>query len=507
MPPARLKYGIALMAIVSWPGAQNRAFSVEPQPATTQPAVDNAVSKSAPLPLPGPKYLYLRYNDDFSYLDGEPGSFTPDFFDPIKHIHVDDDWTLSLGGEIRLRMESETNRNFGTRDPTNDTFLLYREILHADLKYRKLFRVYLEGADARVADRDLPQVPGMENTFDLHQLFADVKPIGEDGPLTLRVGRQEMAYGRERLISKLDWANDTRRFDGVKLMYNSPKFDVDAFWVKPVYFMNEPYSNPWYTHINENMNRKIDHWREEQNFYGIYATYKGIKQHLWELYFIGLNDRGDFVNANTRFGDLNVYTIGSRFSGGTGNFDYDFEGAGQWGKWAGDEVHAWMFAADAGYTFKDTPMTPRVGTGFDYATGDDTPRDHSHDTFNQLYPLGHAHLGFIDDVARANIIAPNLNASFKPHKNVLVKASWYHFWLDSNLDALYNSGGNILRRNTTGSSGNDVGDELDITVNWQVDVHSSFLLGWSHLWPNNFIESSGRSQDADYVYLQYTFKF
>jgi len=507
MPRATSKTCIPLTLLMALCGPSNTAKSDDSRQPSTQSAPDSMALLPAAAPKPGPKYHLFRYNEDFSYLDGEPGSYAPDFFDPIKRIHLNDHWTLRLGGEVRLRMESETNRNFGARDPTNDTFLLYREMLHADLQYRRLFRVFVEGADARVADRDLPQVPGMENTFDLHQLFADVKLLGEDGPLALRVGRQEMAYGRERLIAKLDWSNDTRRFDGVKLMYSTPRFDVDAFWVKPVFFSNEPFSNPWHTHINENMHRKIDHWREEQNFYGVYTTYKGFDRHTLEMYFFGLNDRGIFVNANNRFGDLNVYTLGSRFSGSTGNFDYDVEGAGQWGKWVGDDVQAWMFAADGGYTFKNVPMTPRVGAGFDYATGDDTPRDNTHGTFNQLYPLGHAHLGLIDLVARANVIAPNLNTSFKPHKNVVVKLSWFHFWLDSNLDALYNAGGNVLRRNVSGSSGKDVGDELDLTINWQVDTHSSFLLGWSHFWPNNFIESSGPSRDADYIYLQYTFKF
>lgn len=474
---------------------------------TTQSAEPLAEPEAPAKPLRGPKYLNLRYDEDYAYLDGPEGSYAPDVFDPIKRIHLAPDWTLSFGGEIRQRMESETNRNFGSRDPTNDTFLLYRTILHADLHYRKLARVYLEGMDARVADRDLPQAPGMENTFDFNQLFADLKVVGEDGPLTLRVGRQEMAYGKERILSKLDWSNQTRRFDGAKLLYKSEKFDVDAFWMKPVYFMTEPYSNSYYTHINENMNRKIDHWREEQHFYGMYSTYKGIEAHALDFYVLGLNDRGFFVNANNRMGDLNVYTIGSRFAGKTGNFDYDIEGAGQWGTWAGDEVHAWMVGSEAGYTFADMAMTPRIGVGFDYATGDDSPRDGSHETFNQLYPLGHAHLGYIDLMARQNTIAPNLNLTFKPVKNVTARLAWYHFWLDSNLDALYNASAIPIRRNTTGSSGNDVGDELDVTVLWQMDVHSSLLIGWSHFWPSNFIDSSGASRDADYCYVQYQFKF
>lgn len=506
-PLISMKAVISLPALVcvAFPAFEARAE--RNPPAVTQPADSEAKDMVPAAPKPGPKYLNLRYDEDYSYLDGPEDSYVHDVFDPIKRINLAPDWTLSLGGEIRQRMESETNRHFGSRDPTNDTFLLYREILHADLHYRKLFRVYIEGIDARVADRDLAQNPGMENTFDINQLFADLKLRGEDGPLTLRVGRQEMAYGKERILSKLDWSNQTRRFDGAKLMYKSPKLDVDAFWTKPVYFMTEPYSNGYYTHINENMNRKIDHWREEQNFYGVHSTFKGLPDHAIDFYVLGLNDRGFFVNANNRPGDLNVYTIGGRFAGKHGSFDYDIEGAGQWGKWDGDDVKAWMFGSDMGYTFSRAAMTPRLGAGFDYATGDDSPRDNTHGTFNQLYPLGHAYLGYIDLMARQNMIAPNLNFTFKPHKSVTARLAWYHFWLDSNLDALYNASAIPIRRNTTGSSGNDVGDELDATVTWQIDVHSSVLVGWSHFWPSNFIDSSGFARDADYCYLQYQFKF
>ncbi|MEK6643508.1 MAG: alginate export family protein [Planctomycetota bacterium] len=487
---------IGTQAISSW--------SDEP---TTRPSNDAKPTTSAPISKPGPKYMGLRYNEDFAYLDGSDDSYTKDFFDPIKRIHLDKDWTLRLGGEVRLRMESETNRNFGARDPSNDTFLVYRELLHADFEYRKLFRLFVEGIDARVADRDLPQTPAMENTFDLNQAFVDLRFLGEQTPLALRLGRQELSYGKERIVGRLDWMNQTRRFDGAKLFYTSKLFDIDVFWFKPVVFMTKPFSNPWNTHINEAMNRKIDHFREEQQFYGTYATYKGIKDHVIDVYAFGVNDNGVFANANNRIGDLSIYTLGSRFAGTHGNWDYDVEGAGQFGKWAHDDVKAWMVGSDAGYTFKQTAMTPRFGAGFDFASGDDTPRDRSHDTFYQMYPTGHAFLGYIDDAARQNIIAPNLNASFKPLKNVTTKLTWTHFWLDSNLDALYNAGGGGIRRNVTGSSGNDVGDELDLTINWQVDVHSAVLFGWSHLWPNNFIETSGRSEDCDYVYLQYAFKF
>ena len=167
--------------------------------------------------LPGPRFLNLRFDEDFSYLDGEPGSYQPDWFDPIKNIRLDEDWRLSLGGEFRFRMEAETNKAFGATEPTQDTFTLYRYMLHADLKYREVFRVFAQGVATFDEDRDLALRGIDENRWDLHQLFFDVRVFGEDSPLTLRVGRQELQYGSQRYVSSLKWANVRRRFDGVKL--------------------------------------------------------------------------------------------------------------------------------------------------------------------------------------------------------------------------------------------------------------------------------------------------
>ncbi|MCG8406188.1 MAG: alginate export family protein [Phycisphaerales bacterium] len=449
-----------------------------------------------PKPLPGPKYLNLRYDEDFSYLDGPEGSYRKDFFDPIKHIHLTDDLTLSIGGSFQMRLEAETDRAFGASDPSQDTLLLHRYFLHADLRYRKLARIFFEGVNVMIEDRDLRLLGIQENRWDFHQLFLDVRPLGEEIPLTVRFGRQELQYGNQRFISPLDWANTRRRFDGVKVFYEHEKFDIDAFYVRPI-----PID------LSEALNRKPDEYREEQHFYGLYSTYKGIPRHFFDLYFLALRDTGDLVNANGRAGDLSLYTIGGRLGGKTGPFDYEGELAGQWGKFAGDTVHAWSAALDSGFTFRDVPWTPRIGVGFDYASGDDDPGDGTHDTFNQLFPLGHKYLGLLDLVARQNILATNVNLTFKPHKKVTTRLAWHTFWNDSTRDALYNAGGAPTRRDPLGGSGHDIGNELDLTIKYVIDVHQSILLGYSHFWGNNFIRSTGPDDDADFLYFQYAFKF
>jgi len=67
-------------------------------------------------------------------------------------------------------------------------------------------------------------------------------------------------------------------------------------------------------------------------------------------------------------------------------------------------------------------------------------------------------------MGRQNITALNVNLSAWPVKGKVKTAMIYHtFWLNHNKDALYNAGGDAGRRDPTGSSGKEVGHELDLT--------------------------------------------
>lgn len=474
------------------PGADEQKTATtqapEPQLAPAEPA--------PPKPKRGPKYLSFRFNEDFSYLDGPAGSYEKDFFDPIKWIHLTDDLTLTLGGSVRARFESETNRAMGTYGKGHDAYLLHRYMLHADLRYRKLARLFVQGMSAHVEDRDLHLRSNMENRYDIYQLFLDLRVLGEDVPLTLRFGRQELEYGYRRLISAPPWGNAGQKFDGVKLFYENELFDVDFFYVRPV-----PVD------LTEGLNRKPDEYREEAHFYGLYSTYKGVQDHLFDAYFLALRDTGSAVNANGRSGDQSIFTLGGRFAGKTGAFDYDAELAGQWGTFAGDHVQAWMGGVEAGYTLQEVPWNPRIGVGFDYGSGDDDPTDEKHQTFSRLFPTAHAFFGYLDLFSRQNIIATNVNLTLEPHQKITTRLAWFTFWQDAKRDALYDGSGKPARQDLTGSSGHDLGNELDVSVKWALDRHQSLLLGYSHFWDGNYIQSTGLSEDADLLYVQYRFQF
>ncbi|MEK6676850.1 MAG: alginate export family protein [Planctomycetota bacterium] len=468
-----------------------REVKAEPS-APDDPSTVESPPPPAAKPLPKPKLMNLRYDEDFSYLDGGEGTYQKDFFDPIKNIHVLDDWRVSFGGEARYRIESETNRTFGADERSQDTFGLFRLLLHSDVKYRKLFRFFAQGILTIDEDRDLAERATDENRGDLHQLFVDFRFLGEESPWTLRLGRQELAYGRQRFVGSPDFGNNRKRFDAAKIFSKGEQWDVDFFFFKPVLVQR----------------KQSDRWDEDVDVYGAYVTYKGIPRHGIDVYAMAVDDTGNRRNPNGRSGDADIYSIGSRFWGKTAGFDYETELTDQWGHWAGDRVHSLSWATDGGYTLAEVPWKPRIGSGFDWASGDKNPQDGEVSTFDPLFGAFHDYFGYLDIVGRQNISAVNVNVGAWPIADVLNGTmTFYTFWLNDRDDALYNELKQPIRRDVTGNSGREVGHELDVRFRWQIDPHSFVLAGYSHFWASDFISRTGSSEDVDWFYLHYGIKF
>ena len=79
--------------------------------------------------------------------------------------------------------------------------------------------VYVEYIDAQSYNQNLPPLATDVNHSDILNAFADIK-LGEldDHPIYARIGRQELLYGSQRLISPLDWANTRRNFNGAAIL-------------------------------------------------------------------------------------------------------------------------------------------------------------------------------------------------------------------------------------------------------------------------------------------------
>ncbi|HMF15048.1 MAG TPA: alginate export family protein, partial [Gemmataceae bacterium] len=205
------------------------------------------------------------YDNDFRYLD-DPKNTQHDWLDPIKRIHCGDNWLLSIGGEERVRYMYEID---GRLTGKFNDYTLLRSRLYGDLWYKDWFRVYVEYIDAQSFGQDLPPLAIDINRDDLLNAFVEVK-VGElrDSPVYVRVGRQELVYGSQRLISPLDWANTRRTFEGIKGYWHSENLDVDAWYTKPV----QVFQN------------RFDAADANRQFAGTWATYRPNKDQAIDLY-------------------------------------------------------------------------------------------------------------------------------------------------------------------------------------------------------------------------------
>jgi hypothetical protein len=199
--------------------------------------------------------------------------------------------------------------------------------------------------------------------------------------------------------------------------------------------------------------------------------------------------------------------LGTRYTGDKNNFLWDVEAMLQFGQRGDSDTLAGASTVGGGYNFKDVSMNPTLWVYYDYASGDRSPNANDDNTFNQLFSLGHYYFGFLDTVGRQNIHDLNLHSYLYPAKWITFNAQFHHLRLDSARDALYNAGGVPTRISPTGTAGKDVGNELDLLVNFHLGPHSDVLAGWSKLWAGDFIRNTGSGRDPELFYLMYNFRW
>ena len=80
--------------------------------------------------------------------------------------------------------------------------------------------------------------------------------------------------------------------------------------------------------------------------------------------------------------------------------------------------------------------------------------------FNQLFPLGHKYMGFMDLFGRRNIETANAVFTVQPHEKVTLLAWYYYFWLENRNDVPYTVVMTPYQSGRPASA--DLGHELDL---------------------------------------------
>lgn len=382
-----------------------------------------------------------------------------------------------------------------------------------------------------------------DNWMDLNQAYIEVKNLF-DTKVTMKVGRQEMAYGDQRLVGNTNfWATYPfpRAYDALKFSAKYETFDVDA----------------WYATITERQISGIQSpltssataMNSDRAFTGIWATLKNIPNHTVDLYLLNMDDGGytgtgglstydgaaivpNMGNFPYSVGIANasqtkVHNFGGRLKGKSGNLDYTVELNKQTGKFGGDSanIDATGGAAVVGYTIPES-MGLRLSGEYVFASGDDTPTAGNHKTFYQFTPAPHMHLGAQDMVAFQNINAWKLGAAFNAKKNLKISLDYWDFKLDKAPDYWYGSNGQSTRGNAMstvlGAAGaeavladRNVGSEIDLVANYSYSPALSFEAGYSIFNPGSGItnatamlgHTAGKGDQATFAWGMLVLKF
>lgn len=448
---------------------------------------------TAPAGIAG-AYKGVFYDNDFGYLDdpclkeADPRDALSRASDRLKLMDIAPDLRLSLGGEARLRYHVEDGIGLSRLDGKDDEFVLSRIRAYADIRIADYFRGYVEIVDARKSGGRLPPRGTEAVRGDVLNGFGEIRvPIGR-GQAYVRAGRQELLFGKQRFISPLDWGNTRRSFDGVRGSYIGHDFELHGW-----------FANPRVIADRESLRDT------KSDFSGLYGIWNGLPLHRIELYALNL-DRDPQSGAGSNF-----WTLGTRIDGKEGPFTWEAEFAFQTGTDRGEDMRASSLSLTAGVDFaKRLPFAPALSLAYDRASGDGDPDDGKARTFNQLFPLAHAWLGFADLVARQNIEAWSLSLKSRPAEGVRLAATVHDFALENARGALFNSGGAAIRQDASGNAGRDVGREIDIVAGFSPSRGLDLEIGYSRFLGGRFVRQTagaGISENADFFYLQTKFRF
>ncbi len=432
--------------------------------------------------------------------------------------------------EERFRWEIRDNNfdfNKSLNSITDDNWFLQRARIGMKLNLTDWVRVYAQAQDSREINSDRPDTPGLfaaegDDAFDLRQGWVEIGN-SKEFPLTLKIGRQLLSYGDERLIGAFDWNNIGRTFDAVKLRWEDKAWSLDAFSGTVVV--------PERGSCNQSDFFNGTETDRGQILSGLYFSTTATGPQVTDLYVLHLHEETSAKYQPNPLGNTNFITLGLRVKSKPGafahtasneglskdgksvvppaapkpvGFDYEGEFAFQKGDVRGLDLTAFAAHAGVGYTF-DIGMLPRLGVAYNFGSGDDNPTDEDIQTFQNLFPTNHKFYGQMDAFSWQNMHDLEFSVKAVPCKAVTVKAEYHAFWLASTDDVWYRANGATAVRPlspVSRAADNFAGSEVDLTVTWNVNKHLQVEGGYSHFFAGSYLGDTGASDDADFGYVQ-----
>jgi len=431
-------------------------------------------SDSARVPIGGPASSPLIATDPYDFAD----------LRPVGELNDQLPKWIQFGFEERFRFEGYSGSGF--KPGVDDSYLLNRFRLGVILKPVHWFKVIGQVQDARSFLQRPPIGPPNTVRWDLKLAYAEIGDP-ETQPVTFRVGRQILDYNNT-ILSNSEWRNQARSFDAAVANFHFGNLRSSLFAASQVSPL--PYG--------------ISHHIEGNNIYGLYNTISHVvPKSIVEPFVLWRVEPSVAIEASkSKTGHLSEQAYGLRVAGrNISDFDYRAEFIREGGDAGPNTIDAWATTFGAGYTIARLGWKPRFFTGYDYASGDANSKDGIHGTFDTMYPTAHDRFGIVDQFGWQNIVAGRGGITVVPHRRWSVTGQYLDFWLASATDAVYNTSGGTILRDSTGHSGTHLGNEVDGYTWYEINREVHVGVGAGHLIAGDFLKRAGKGANYTYPYF------
>lgn len=428
-------------------------------------------------------FQLFRWEEDYrglasSALEGEHS---------LKYVPFGSSSWASFGGEVRGRIEHASGPSLGLGGSA-DNYSLQRVLTHADLHSGSTARAFIEVGAYFASDKKTKSPPAVDQ-LDIQQAFVDLPvPFMGRGTTTLRAGRQEMAFGSQRLIGIRDGPNVRRNYDGLRVSQRVGATRIDVIAVRPVELKQGAFDN-----------RTSD----TEALWGLYLTAPfGSVSTFVDLYALGYErSRATFASAS---GQERRQSFGARLFGKASGWDWDIEGTVQTGSIAEQSIFAWGLASDFGYRMLIDTFEVRAGLRLDYASGDDDPHDNRLGTGNALHPRL-PYLGSAGAFAPSNLIDFHPNVTFKPDERLTITLGYQLIWRASTRDAVYVAP-LVPFPDTAGRSGRFTAQQWPLDVGWQVNRNFRVDASLARVEVSDRLRASG-ADNVTFAFISGAYRF
>jgi hypothetical protein len=437
--------------------------------------------------------LPQRYDEDWSYLS-DPAREV-DRFDKLKYISLKKPgWYVSLGGEARIRYEYFSEFAFGAGPQDSNGYLLQRYLVHADWHLGKRVRIFTQLQSGIENGRNGGPRLTDDDRLELHQAFIDLKFGTEKNAVVIRIGQHEMDLGAGRLISSGEGLNVKRSLDGARLIWKTGNWTTNV--------QVDKLTSVKLGVLNDTPGPSLTLW-------GVGTTRARPRKHGGEsIFYIGMDRKSGRFDQG--IGREIRHTFGFRSFQQFNSFDYNLDAFLQLGTFepsarTGSRIRAWAASSDAGYSFVQSHLKPRVGLRADITSGDANPKDHLLETFNPLLPAT-SYSDTIGLIGAPNSIAlfPNLKLTSENKLTMTVGPAF--FWRQSSRDGIYSINVTPLRTGQL-SNARFVGVLPSVRIDWPFQRHWSYMLIASRFETGRYLKETPPGKNTNYLTSWLTFRF